>query len=81
MTEAKEEVKIIMEAQSRILSNANIVTIFGLAIGSISQSDSLQALLSRSGDAVDLVIRRGWLPGELVVSNFYCPMYGIDHPG
>ena len=29
LAEAKEEVKIIMEAQSRILSNANIVTIFG----------------------------------------------------
>jgi len=29
LAEAKDEVKIIMEAQSRILSNANIVTIFG----------------------------------------------------
>lgn len=56
LKEAKDEVKIILEAQSRILSNSNVVTTHGLVAGCLLNSSSIQALLGRSDDAVGLVM-------------------------
>jgi serine/threonine protein kinase len=48
LREAEREVQIIMEAQSRILSEQNIVKTFGLVVGSISLSPTVKALLASS---------------------------------
>ena len=56
LQEAEKEMKLILEAQSRILCHSNIVTVHGLVSGTVSQSPSLQALLGRSDDAVGLVM-------------------------
>ena len=52
LQEADHEVEMLMEAQSRILSDSNIVKTFGLVAGSISLSPTIKALLGRSDDEI-----------------------------
>ena len=56
LREAGKEIRLILEAQSRILSNSNIVTVYGLVAGPISESSTIQALLRRMDDAVGVVM-------------------------
>ena len=56
LSEAEHEVRLILEAQSRTFAYSNIVTVYGLVSGPISQSTSVQALLGRSGDVVGVVM-------------------------
>jgi serine/threonine protein kinase len=56
---------MLMEAQSRILSDSNIVKTFGLVAGSISLSPTVKALLGRSDDEIVGVVMSFEVGGSL----------------
>jgi serine/threonine protein kinase len=65
LQEADHEVEMLMEAQSRILSDSNIVKTFGLVAGSISLSPTVKALLGRSDDEIVGVVMSFEVGGSL----------------